>query len=119
TRRTLTHWRVDPREWSTKWRDQDEHHSAVAGAGDRDRSAASEALRRYRIRGEASDRLTTFYEHNDQFTASRSPLPALKPGTLAAAILRVAPVAGLRPSRAARSFTTKLPKPTRFTLSPA
>src|SRR5690606_40573714 len=54
----------------------------------------------------------------NQLTASRRPLPGLKPGRRAAAICRVAPVCGLRPSRAARSFTAKVPKPTSETLSP-
>src|SRR5690606_17497346 len=47
-----------------------------------------------------------------------SVLPGLKPGSFAAEILMVAPVWGLRPSRAARSFTAKVPKPTSVTLSP-
>src|SRR5690606_5608835 len=47
-----------------------------------------------------------------------SVLPGLKPGSFAAEILIVAPVCGLRPSRAARSFTAKVPKPTSVTLSP-
>src|SRR5690606_6099854 len=58
-------------------------------------------------------------QREDQFTASRRPLPGLKPGRRAAAICRVAPVCGLRPSRAARSLTAKVPKPTRETLSPS
>src|SRR5690606_18169384 len=53
-----------------------------------------------------------------QFTASFNALPALKLGTLAAAICISAPVCGLRPVRAARSFTEKVPKPTRTTESP-
>src|SRR5690554_8140863 len=51
-------------------------------------------------------------------TASFRALPALKPGTLEAAILISAPVCGLRPVRAARSFTEKVPKPIRVTWSP-
>ena len=45
-------------------------------------------------------------------------IPALKDGILAAAISIVAPVCGLRPVRAARSRTEKVPKPTRATCSP-
>lgn len=45
-------------------------------------------------------------------------LPALKEGTLAAAIWIGAPVCGLRPVRAARSFTLKEPKPTSATELP-
>ncbi|CAI8889136.1 hypothetical protein EMIT0P12_30602 [Pseudomonas sp. IT-P12] len=52
-------------------------------------------------------------------TASFSALPALKPGFLAAAISSVLPVCGLRPMRAGRSVTEKVPKPTRTTESPA
>src|SRR5690606_3071079 len=51
-------------------------------------------------------------------TASRSALPALKPGTFAALILIAAPVCGLRPVRAARLRTEKVPKPTSVTCSP-
>ena len=40
-------------------------------------------------------------------TASFKALPALKPGTLLAAILISLPVCGLRPLRAARSRTSK------------
>lgn len=43
----------------------------------------------------------------------------MKLGTLLALISRVAPVCGLRPVRAARSLTPKVPKPTRVTVSPA
>jgi UDP-glucose 4-epimerase len=42
-------------------------------------------------------------------------LPALKEGTLAAEIWIVSPVCGLRPLRAARSRTEKVPKPTKAT----
>ena len=45
-------------------------------------------------------------------------MPALKDGILAAAISIVAPVCGLRPVRAARSRTEKVPKPTNATCSP-
>src|SRR5690606_16342402 len=51
-------------------------------------------------------------------TASLSALPALKPGFIEAAILISSPVRGLRPVRAARLRTSKVPKPTRVTLSP-
>ena len=44
-------------------------------------------------------------------TASLRALPALNAGTLEAAILISLPVCGLRPLRAARSRTSKLPKP--------
>src|SRR5690554_8208653 len=54
-----------------------------------------------------------------QLTASFSALPALKPGILAALISIGSPVCGLRPVRAARSLTAKVPKPTRTTESPA
>ena len=52
------------------------------------------------------------------FTASLSALPGLKAGTLLAAISISLPVCGLRPLRAARSRTSKLPKPINCTLSP-
>ena len=52
------------------------------------------------------------------FTASFNALPALKLATLDAAIWMVAPVCGLRPLRALRCFTIKVPKPTRATCSP-
>jgi hypothetical protein len=42
----------------------------------------------------------------------------LKAGTLLAAISISSPVCGLRPLRAARSRTSKLPKPINCTLSP-
>jgi len=45
-------------------------------------------------------------------------LPGLKAGALEAGISMVAPVAGFLPVRAARSFTSKVPKPTSCTLSP-
>ena len=51
------------------------------------------------------------------FTASLSALPGLKPGTFAALISMAAPVCGLRPARAARLRTTKVPNPTRLTCS--
>ena len=44
--------------------------------------------------------------------------PALKAGALEAATWMVAPVWGLRPMRAARSLTSKVPKPGSVTLSP-
>src|SRR5674476_826451 len=52
------------------------------------------------------------------FTAVLRVAPALNAGALEALILRAAPVAGLRPLRAARFLTSKVPKPTRATLSP-
>ena len=45
-------------------------------------------------------------------------LPALKPGTLLALIIRTSPVRGLRPVLAARSRTRNVPNPTRATGSP-
>ena len=54
---------------------------------------------------------TIGFENQDYLTASLSALPALKAGTLEAAILISLPVCGLRPLRAARSRTSKLPKP--------
>src|SRR5688500_14830855 len=54
----------------------------------------------------------------DQLTASFSALPALNDGFFDFWILIVSPVFGLRPSRAARSRTWKVPKPTRVTASP-
>ena len=45
-------------------------------------------------------------------------LPTLKDGTLLAAICIVSPVCGFRPSLAARSFTSNVPKPTSDTFSP-
>merc|ERR1712093_9877 len=50
--------------------------------------------------------------------ASSNALPGLNAGTFAAAILIVSPVCGFRPSRAARSRTENVPKPTSETLSP-
>ena len=52
------------------------------------------------------------------FTASLRTLPAVNPGRRAAAILISSPVRGLRPVRAARLFTLKVPKPTKVTVSP-
>lgn len=49
------------------------------------------------------------------FTESFSALPGLKLGTLLAAIWISWPVWGLRPVRAGRCFTEKVPKPTRET----
>src|SRR6186713_1210229 len=54
--------------------------------------------------------------HVIQLTASLSALPGRNLGTLAALILMVAPVRGLRPERAARLLTLKVPKPTSDTL---
>ena len=48
---------------------------------------------------------------SNYLTASLRALPALNAGTLEAAILISLPVCGLRPLRAARSRTSKLPKP--------
>lgn len=58
--------------------------------------------------------------HNDYLpaTASLSALPGLKAGTLLAGISISAPVCGLRPLRAERSRTSKLPKPISWILSP-
>ena len=53
------------------------------------------------------------------FTASLSALPGLNAGTLLAAISISSPVCGLRPLRAARSRTSKLPKPINCTFSPS
>jgi hypothetical protein len=53
-----------------------------------------------------------------EFTASFSALPALKDGTLAAAIWIGAPVCGLRPVRAGRSLTLNEPNPTSDTELP-
>ena len=52
------------------------------------------------------------------FTAALSVAPALNAGTLEALIFNASPVAGLRPARAARLRTSKVPKPTSATLSP-
>jgi len=52
------------------------------------------------------------------FTAALSVAPALNAGALLALIFIAAPVDGLRPARAARFLTSKVPKPTRATLSP-
>jgi hypothetical protein len=51
-------------------------------------------------------------------TAVLKPTPAVKRGTVVAAILSSAPVCGLRPVRAARLDDLKVPKPTRVTVSP-
>ena len=53
------------------------------------------------------------------FTASFSSLPALKAGTLEAAICISSPVCGLRPVRAALSRTSNVPNPISCTFSPA
>src|SRR5581483_10450716 len=55
---------------------------------------------------------------NNQFSASFSALPALNAGTFDALILMFSPVRGLRPVRAERLRTTKVPKPTSDTSSP-
>jgi len=54
----------------------------------------------------------------DYFTAFFSFNPALNFGTLAAAILMVSPVRGLRPVRALRLLIEKVPKPTKLTFFP-
>ena len=51
-------------------------------------------------------------------TAFLRPEPAVKRGTLLAAMVIVSPVRGLRPSRAPRSATWNLPKPVKLTSSP-
>ena len=51
-------------------------------------------------------------------TDSFNNLPALNDGTFEAEICIDAPVCGLRPVRAARLLTKKLPKPVMETLSP-
>lgn len=51
-------------------------------------------------------------------TASFNALPALNAGTLLAGISISLPVWGLRPLRAARSRTSKFPKPINWTFSP-
>ena len=51
-------------------------------------------------------------------TESLNALPGLKAGALEAGISMVAPVAGFLPVRAARSFTSKVPKPSSCTLAP-
>ena len=53
-----------------------------------------------------------------QLSASLRPLPGRNFGTLADLILMDAPVRGLRPVRAARLPTTKVPNPTRVTVPP-
>ena len=53
------------------------------------------------------------------FTLSFRALPALKAGALEAVISTASPVRGLRAVRAARFTTSKLPKPTICTFSPA
>jgi hypothetical protein len=52
-------------------------------------------------------------------TASFRPLPALKAGILAAAMVISPPVCGLRPVRSALSLTANEPNPTRVMESPA
>ena len=49
---------------------------------------------------------------------SRSALPALNEGAFEAAMLRLSPVRGLRPCRAARVFVVNVPNPGMSTLSP-
>ena len=53
------------------------------------------------------------------FRASLRALPALKTGALEAGISISSPVDGLWPLRAARTFASKVPKPTRETFSHA
>src|SRR5450759_3236107 len=52
------------------------------------------------------------------FTAAFNVAPALNAGALEALILIASPVPGFRPFRAARFLTSKVPKPTKATLSP-
>lgn len=59
------------------------------------------------------------HKNKTYFTASLSAEPALKDGTFASGIWMVSLVRGFRPVRAARVFTSKVPKPTRATLSPS
>jgi hypothetical protein len=51
------------------------------------------------------------------FTAAFNVAPALNAGALLALIFKAAPVDGLRPFLAARFLTSKVPKPTKATLS--
>ena len=60
-----------------------------------------------------------YSESSGYFTPSVSLVPALNLTTFLAGIWMVSPDWGLRPSRAARSETEKVPKPTKVTLSPA
>jgi hypothetical protein len=53
-----------------------------------------------------------------RLTADFKEAPAENFGTFAAGIFNASPVLGLRPVRAARLPTEKVPKPTRVTLSP-
>src|SRR5574344_1903090 len=55
---------------------------------------------------------------NYLFTFFFNSAPALNEGVLVAGMLITAPVCGLRPSRAERSVTLKVPKPTNCTRSP-
>src|SRR6185437_13960473 len=79
------------------------------------RNAAADATR---VGREIRMRPATPVAQEPQFSASFSALPALNAGTFDALILMVTPVRGLRPVRAARLRTTKVPKPTSETSSP-
>ena len=57
--------------------------------------------------------------YNYLLSASANSAPALNFATFLAAIWIFSLVAGLIPSRAGRSFTLKVPKPTNWILSPA
>ena len=62
--------------------------------------------------------ITPHKQLQNQFRASFNALPGRNLGTLAALILIASPVRGLRPTRAARRVTAKVPKPTRDTEPP-
>lgn len=57
------------------------------------------------------NRMVVMFIALNYLTASFKALPALNAGTVVAAILIESPVCGLRPSRAARSRVSKVPKP--------
>ena len=59
-----------------------------------------------------------FIDKTDYLTASLSALPAVNLGILAAGMVIVAPVLGLRPLRDFLFTTEKVPNPTRVTFCP-
>src|SRR5688572_5230349 len=80
------------------------------------RSVRTPATRhRHRQKTRHSPGFSLLTSDADQLTASFNALPALNEGFFDFWILIVSPVFGLRPSRAARSRTWKVPKPTRVT----
>lgn len=72
----------------------------------------------YTIKNPAQSTGLHFIDVINYLIASFNALPDTNAGTLDAAIWISAPVCGLRPVRAARSFTLNVPKPINCTGSP-